>query len=65
MQHHDVVMAAGGLDWEFSGLVRVRFTEVCGLHNGDKDGVGSFALWLLGRAEIERRLHVKVRGYFG
>ena len=66
IQDHDVVVVAtGGLDWELSCLVRERFSEVGGLHNGEKYGLGSFLLRFLGRAEIEGRLFVEVGCYFG
>ena len=60
IQDHDVVVATGGLDWELPCLVRERFSEVGGLHNGEEYGVISFVLRFLGLTEIEGRLQVEV-----
>ena len=64
IQDQDVVVATGGLDWELSCLVRVRFSEVGGRYNCEEYGMGPFVLRFLRRAEIEGRLQIEVGRYF-
>jgi hypothetical protein len=49
VEHHDIIVATGRLDWKFSGLIRVAGGE-----KGSKNDMGAGIVALLGGLNIKR-----------
>ena len=57
VEDHDVLVAARGLDWEFSCLIGIGFLEVKVRQESGEDDVCVEVVRLLGRADVERLGH--------